>query len=218
MTNCLALENPTSGRKLLAALGVAVAVGLPQAAHAADVRPPPVPGNIAVPAGNEPFLVGHAVGTQNYVCVPSGAGVAFSLFTPQAILFGDNGQEIITHFFSPNPFEDNTNPAVTATGTIRAAWQWSEDASTVWAQAKPGNASTDSAFVAPNSVAWLLLTVRGAENGPTGGDFLAETTFIQRLKTSGGVAPSMGCTSATDLGNLAFVPYTADYFFFKKDH
>src|SRR5205085_9972445 len=113
-------------------------------------------------------------------------------------------------------FEDNTNLAVTATGTIRAAWQWSEDASTVWAQAKPGNASTDSAFVAPNSVAWLLLTVRGAENGPTGGDFLAETTFIQRLKTSGGVAPSMGCTSATDLGNLAFVPYTADYFFFKK--
>jgi hypothetical protein len=37
----------------------------------------------------------------------------------------------------------------------------------------------------------------------------------QQLNTSGGVAPSTGCTLATDVGQRAFVPYTADYFFDK---
>jgi len=78
-----------------------------------------------VPAGNEAFLVGHGVGTQNYVCLPSGTGVAFMLFTPQATLFSDDDKQITTHFFSPNPFENNTNPAVVAAGMIRATWQHS---------------------------------------------------------------------------------------------
>ena len=219
MKNCNAPEKQTRSRVLLAAcataLAVAFAVALPQPAYADDVTPPPVPGNIKVQAGNEAFLVGHGVGTQNYVCLPSGTGFAFVLFTPQATLFSDDGKQITTHFFSPNPFENNTNPAVVAAGTIRATWQHSRDTSTVWGQVKPGNSSSDPAFVAPNAIAWLLVTVVGADNGPTGGDTLSETTFIQRLNTSGGVAPSKGCSSPTDVGNLAFVPYTADYFFYK---
>jgi hypothetical protein len=219
MKNRNAPENQTTGRILLTAcataLAAAFAVALPQPAYADDVTSPPVPANIKVPAGNEAFLVGHAVGTQNYVCLPSGTGVAFSLFTPQATLFRDDEKQITTHFFSPNPFENNTNPAVVAVGPIRATWQHSQDTSTVWGQVKPGNSSSDAAFVAPNAIAWLLVTVVGAENGPAGGDTLTETTFIQRLNTAGGVAPSKGCSSSTDVGNLAFVPYTADYFFYK---
>ena len=220
MKNCNAPENQTTSRILLTAcataLAVAFAVALPQPAYADDVTPPPVPANIEVPAGNEAFLVGHGVGTQNYVCLPSGTGVAFMLFTPQATLFSDDGKQITTHFFSPNPFEHNTNPAVSAAGMIRATWQHSRDTSAVWGQVKPGNSSSDPGFVAPNAIAWLLVTVVGGQDGPTGGDTLTETTFIQRLNTSGGVAPSTGCTSSTDVGNLAFVPYTADYFFYKK--
>ena len=53
--------------------------------------------------------------------------------------------------------------------------------------------STDPDFVKPGAIAWLLLTVVGAKDGPTGGDTLTETTFVQRLNTSGGVAPSTGC-------------------------
>jgi hypothetical protein len=219
MKTCNALENQTTSRILLTAcataLAVAFAVALPQPAYADDVTPPAVPANINVPAGNEPFLVGRGVGTQNYVCLPSGSGVAFTLFTPQATLLSDNGKQITTHFFSPNPFEQNTNPAVSAAGMIRATWQHSRDTSTVWGQVKPGNSSSDPGFVAPNAIAWLLVTVVGADNGPTGGDTLSETTFIQRLNTSGGVAPSTGCGSPTDVGHLAFVPYTADYFFYK---
>jgi hypothetical protein len=40
------------------------------------------------------------------------------------------------------------------------------------------------------------------------------TSFIQRLNTVGGLAPSTGCDSPSNLGNLAFVPYQADYFFY----
>ena len=138
------------------------------------------------------------------------------LFTPQATLFNDDDKEVTTHYFSPNPFENNTNPAVVAAGTIRATWQHSRDTSTVWGKVVPGDSSSDPAFVAPGAIAWLKVTVVGVEDGPTGGDALTKTTFIQRLNTSGGVAPSTGCASQTDVGNQAFVPYTADYFFYRE--
>src|SRR5262245_3649894 len=95
----------------LAALLVAGAVALgttPASAAAArhrHVTPPPVPGNLEVEEGNEAFLVGHAIGTQNYVCLPSGASFAWTLFTPEATLFDDNYRQIITHQFGPNPVE-----------------------------------------------------------------------------------------------------------------
>lgn len=200
-----------------AVVAALAAMAMPRQARADSVTPPPVPANIKVPVGNVPFLVGHAVGTQNYVCLPSGSGFAFALFTPEATLSNDDGKQLTTHFFSPNPFEQNTNPAVVADGIIRATWEHSRDTSTVWGQVKPGNASSDPAFVAPNAIAWLLVTVVGRQSGPDGGDALTETTFIQRLNTRGGLAPSTGCASPADVGTLAFSPYTADYFFFRQD-
>jgi hypothetical protein len=185
-----------------------------------------VPANLEVPDGNTAFLVGHGVGTQNYICLPcpnpatpttmcpDASGFAWILFTPEATLFNDKDRQIITHFFSPNPFETNTNPGVLAAGMIRVTWQHSRDTSTVWAFATPATTSTDPAFVAPGAIPWLLLEVVGAQEGPTGGDRLTVTTFIQRLNTSEGVAPSTGCASSTDVGAKAFVPYTADYFFY----
>ena len=67
------------------------------------------------------------------------------------------------------------------------------------------------------SIACLLLESIGSEAGPTGGTFLSKTTFIQRLNTNGGSAPTAGCSIASDVGNQALVPYTADYVFFRKD-
>ena len=40
------------------------------------------------------------------------------------------------------------------------------------------------------------------------------TTYIHRVNTSGGVAPATGCSKLRDLGKKAFVPYTADYYFY----
>ena len=214
MKKCNLLGNHTPRRILLTAYAAALVlpftVSLPQPARAHKVTPPPVPDEIQVPAGNTAFLEGHAVGTQNYICLPCRIsitcplGFAFALFTPQATLFNDHDKQVTTHFFSPNPFED---------GTIRATWQDSRDTSTVWG----GQAisSSDRGFNARGDIPWLLLQVVGAQDGPTSGHTLTVTTFIQRLNTSGGVAPSTGCASSTDVGARAFVPYTADYFFYK---
>jgi hypothetical protein len=37
------------------------------------------------------------------------------------------------------------------------------------------------------------------------------------LNPDGGVAPATGCSVATDVGAKAFMPYTADYFFYSQD-
>ena len=75
--------------------------------------------------------------------------------------------------------------------------------------------SRDPNFVEPGAIPWLLLDVAGAEAGPGGGFFLTHVALIQRLNTSGGVAPSTGCHHSTDVGKIALVPYAADYFFYK---
>ena len=214
----IALKNQIARRTMLFATALAVGLifSLPQLAQAQSVTPPTVPDNkLQVEPGNEAFLLGHGVGTQNYTCKPSGTGVKFVLFTPQATLFKDNDdRQVITHFFSPNPFEPNTDATVVANGMIRVTWQ-ARDSSTVWAKVhQPDGMLT----VDPNSVNWLLLDVVGTQDGPTGGHTLSDTTFIQRVNTHGGLAPLTGCTSSTDVGNQAFVPYTADYFFYKKQH
>jgi len=57
----------------------------------------------------------------------------------------------------------------------------------------------------------------GSEQGPTGGKVMTKTTFIQRLNTKGGSAPADGCSIDADVGNQKLVPYSADYYFFRKD-
>ena len=190
-----------------AALAVAF-TAVPQAARAERITVPAVPDNLNVKDGSKVFLVGHATGTQNYICLPSGAGFAYSLFTPEATLFNDHFKQLITHFFSVNP-----KPA--DNGAIRATWQSSRDSSEVWAKLAVDGSSTDQRFVQLGAVAWLLLDVVGTQEGPSGGDTLAVATHVQRLSTSGGVAPSTGCAALTDVGTKAFVPYTADYFFYR---
>ena len=222
MKNYKASENQTMNRILriacATALTVAFTVALPQPTRADDVTRPYVPADIEVPPGNTAFFKGHGVGTQNYICLPCPnlvaptmkcpkSGFAFTLFTPQATLF--NGEEqVITHYFSPNLNPTNKDETK---GTIRVTWQDSEDTSTVWG--KVIESSSDPRFVASDAIAWLLVQVVGAQDGPTGGDTLSETTFIQRVNTFRGVAPS-GCDSST-VGTPAFVPYEADYFFYK---
>jgi hypothetical protein len=202
------------------ALAVAFAVSLP--AHAGKVAPPPVPNELKVEEGNHAFLVGHALGTQNYVCAPSAAsttGVAYVLFTPQATLYNDDGDQLITHFFSPNPEpgDPNKSAAVVADGAIRATWVHSRDGSSVWAKLHISDKGVVGSFTPDQTaVAWLLLDKVGVADGLTGGNILSKTAQVQRLNTTGGVAPGPGhgCDSPSDVGHTAFVDYTADYFFY----
>jgi len=196
-------KNQTTRRFLLTACGsalmLALTVLLPQATRADNAAPPEVPNTIQVPPGNHLFREGHAVGTQNYICLST--GWASPAYGPQATLFNEDDDQIITHFLSPNPDESDTPP--------RPTWQDSRDTSTVWGDPIPGATHTPD----PTAIPWLLLEVVGAAEGPTGGDTMTGTTYIQRVNTTGGLKPTGSCTE----GDKALVPYSADYFFYKAD-
>jgi hypothetical protein len=188
-------------------VAISVSIALPHAAHAQVVTPPPVPATIEVLPPDQPFLLGHGVGTQNYECQPvnSVGRVGWVLFTPQATLFGEASEQLTTHFFSPNPDEGNI---------VRVTWQDSRDTSRVWGTLIASSA--DANFVRAGAVPWLKIERSGAQAGPTGGETLSQATFIQRVNTEGGLAPSTGCDRPTDVGKKAFMPYTADYIFYKR--
>jgi hypothetical protein len=68
--------------------------------------------------------------------------------------------------------------------------------------------------VDPTAIPWLRLSAESTAAGPDG-DWLVDTTDIQRIATTGGLAPPAAqCTAAT-AGTVAEVPYTADYYFWK---
>ena len=182
----------------------ALALAAPIAAMAAEITPPAVPSNLEVPPGSKVFAIGHAVGTQNYVCLPDGAGAKWVLFGPQATLFDEEGDQLMTHFLSPNPAESNA---------ARATWQHSSTTSTVWAVKE--EESDDPQFVELGAIKWFRLRVVGAQEGTSSRDRLPKTTYIQRVNTSGGVAPAAECAASGDVSKTKFVPYTADYVFYQ---
>lgn len=190
-------------------------------AGAQKVNPPTTPTAITPPRGNSAFFFGHAVGTQGYVCLPTSAGASTVSWTvsaarPEASLFSnsfDRYSEVVTHFLSPN-----TNPNQFASKPLpfgSPTWQSTFDRSKVWGQ-RLGSIPAGSDQSCPNtgSIACLLLQSAGSEAGPSGGNLLAQTTFIQRLNTKGGSAPDTGCSALSDVGQQTLVVYSADYYFF----
>lgn len=196
----------------------ALTIGLGSMASAQTVTPPPTPTTITPQAGNTAFLVGHAFGSQGYTCLPTaGGGTSWTVNPPrpEATLFTDVfGQpfQIITHFASIN---ENPKPGVAVPLSGNATWQSSFDTSKVWAKAIGSiDAGTDLESCPHNgSIQCLLLQSIGNEKGPTGGRLLANVTFVQRLNTNGGAAPTTACSA----GQTQLVPYTADYYFYKQD-
>ena len=223
---------PGISRGLLAGLAVLSVAGLAFGQNRSHINKeeltfspitsPAAPDLITPPLGNSPFLVGHAKGTQGYVCLPSPSGPSWTVNNarPEATLvtraFGEPVQ-IITHFLSPveNPIiPPSPNPPRFGDAT----WQSSFDSSKVWAQKQHFiTAGTDRSCPNSGAIDCLLLQVIGSAEGPAGGKSLTKTTFIQRLNTDGGSAPATGCALPGDVGKQALVPYSADYFFFRSD-
>lgn len=132
--------------------------------------------------GSKLELVAHATGLQKYACQADGTW----LFTdPEATLFKTTGapKEMGSHFLN------------FATG--RPVWMLN-DGSSVEAARKA--AAGGGAGNIP------LLLLQAVVNS---GDRLGEMTYVQRLNTSGGIAPAGTCTP----GDHAAVSYSADYFF-----
>jgi hypothetical protein len=179
-----------SARAAVLALPVLLPALLPGLAYAEQpLRRSNVPEAIRVPAGNFPFLLGRATGTQHYACQPSSTGYAWTLVAPAATLFDHRGRPIMTHFAGPT-------------------WQANDGSAVVGARVA-------DATVSKTAIPWLLLRAVSTTPGPRGGDLLTSTTYIQRVNTTGGLAPASGC-DATTAGATVKVPYTADYFFYRS--
>jgi Protein of unknown function (DUF3455) len=125
-----------------------------------------------------------------------GLGVGFQIYTwdgvswgrpvPDATLFDDEGNIVADHFAGPT-WKSNSGSEVG--GTL----------------AKP------PLTVDLTAIPWLLLSaVKDRTHGP---GIFAETTFIQRVNTVGGNPPS---EDGTFIGQVASVPYVADYFFYRQ--
>jgi Protein of unknown function (DUF3455) len=174
-------------RLLLAGIVVALAAWpLAQLAYAGP-EAPPVPSRIAVGDGHKPLLIGHATGVQIYRCNATGSSLSWGFVAPRAELYSDNGQLLTTHFAGPT-------------------WQ-ARDGSKAIGQ------RVDGVTVDSDAIPWLLLSAT-SQAGPDG-DRLAGTTFIQRIATTGGIAPLPGTCDESTVGTISEVPYTADYVFWK---
>lgn len=176
------------------------------------------PAAITPTAGHSTFLMGHAIGTQGYTCLPTSIGFSWTINggRPEATLF-EGDVQIITHFLSPdtNPNEFAPTPLPVGSPT----WQNSSDSSVVWAKALTPSVAAGSDASCPNAgaIPCLLLQAIGSKSGPGGGKVMTQTTFIQRLNTSGGSAPAAGCSASGDVGKTTLVAYTADYYFFRNN-
>jgi Protein of unknown function (DUF3455) len=176
--------------RFIVACALVLTLGVAASAAAAPPPPQTAPGDPLDPRtyapDSKPFLEVYASGVQKYACQPNGKW----LFTdPEAALYDAQGKEVGSHFLN--------------FGTGRPVWQF-KDGSSVEAARKA------TASGGAGNIAWLLLESATTSSG-SGGDRLSATTWVQRLNTSGGVAPDEACTPGATLA----VPYSTDYVFWK---
>jgi hypothetical protein len=115
------------------------------------------------------------------------SGERWEFVAPEAMLFADAGDHglVATHFGGPT---------------------WQSDSGSLVVAGVMDHCTPD-----PDSIPWLLLKkvfTRGP--GPFEG-----VTFIQRLNTRGGNAPSV---PGDFIGQFVKVPYSADYVFYRASH
>lgn len=107
--------------------------------------------------------------------------------TPKAKLFDETGKQIGTH--GKGPF-----------------WESSQDYSRV-------EGTVVKRFPSPNSIPWLLLESKKQEK--PGNGIFSNITKIQRVNTTGGVAPK-DANFRDFPDKVVSVPYTAVYYFYTK--
>jgi Protein of unknown function (DUF3455) len=101
---------------------------------------------------------------------------------PEAVLYDSEGNTVGIHYAGPT---------------------WETESGSKVVGARIAGATVDA-----NSIPWLLLQATTAQ-GP---GVLGNTTYIHRVNTAGGLAPSAAGTAD---GEIARVPYTAEYYFYR---
>jgi hypothetical protein len=156
-----------------------------------DHRAPEVPATLQVEEGNKVSFHVYAEGVQIYTATASATsptGFSWTFTGPEAVLFDADGNVVGSHYAFAGP--------------TRPAWQTLSGSLVVGARSVP------PVTVDPTAIPWLILQAVSTE-GP---GILEHTTYIQRVNTAGGVAPAALPTSA---GEVARVPYTTEYYFYR---
>ena len=138
--------------------------------------------SLVIDEGNSLAFRVYAMGVQVY----SWNGTSWSFVEPVATLFADaryNG-EVGTHYVGPT-WESNSGSKVVAARV-------------------PGTGCTPDS----TAIAWLKLKKVSTE----GAGIFSSVTYIQRVNTTGGTAPT---APGSVIGELKEVPYTAEYYFYR---
>ncbi|MEO5569449.1 MAG: DUF3455 domain-containing protein [Bacteroidia bacterium] len=152
------------------------------------LSPPAVPAILEVPSGNSVCYHVFATGVQIYVVTLTSTGYAWVFQAPDAKLYANAGLngQVGTHYGGP------TWESISGSKVVGIKLQ--------------------GVTVDVTAVPWLLLGA-GSSQGP--GVFNG-VTYIQRVNTTGGLAPITGADAA-HVGEQAMIPYTAEYFFYRAD-
>jgi Protein of unknown function (DUF3455) len=141
-------------------------------------------GSIVVPEGNKLSFHVYARGVQVY----RWNGATWEFVAPVATLFAESNYfgEVGMHYVGPH-------------------WE-SKSGSKVKAARVPGTGCAPDA----NAIPWLIL--KSTETSGSG--IFSKTTFVQRVNTTGGNAP----TAPGVLNELQEVEYTAEYYFYRAEN
>jgi hypothetical protein len=166
----------------------AALIALTGCATSRVTAPTDVPAPLQAPAGQSAFVEALATGVQIYECAPKPGEASSFVWTfraPEATLTDRSGRALGKHYAGPT-------------------WE-SFDGSKVIGQAKASDPGPD-----PTAIPWLLLTAKSSSDAGT----FAHAASIQRVRTVGGIAPSQRCDAANTT-QVARVPYTATYYFYR---
>ncbi|GGX12371.1 DUF3455 domain-containing protein [Undibacterium macrobrachii] len=161
-------------------------------ACSATLIAPNTPPAITVPSGNQLVMVAVGSGDLNYECrVKANSNVTYEwVFTgPNALLSDKNGMVVGRYYGGPT-------------------WE-SNDGS------KISGKQIATAPASPTAIPLQLVKVDTLLDGTNSG-MLTGITYIQRLNTVGGIAPTESC-SIDNLGAKVLVKYQADYLFYKAN-
>jgi Protein of unknown function (DUF3455) len=183
------------GKGALTMLAMVIGTAFMMAA-CSSVKPPPkmfgqgmLPDMIRVPAGNDVLLETTAVGVLNYECranAPTAGMIGWTLASPKADLLDRTGKTVASYSGPP------------------ATWAHIDGSSVVGSQLA----------VAPVLGATNLPMQLSKGTTGAGAGMLQNVSYIQRIKTKGGLDFSKPCTQA-EIGDKMTLPYQADYIFWK---
>jgi hypothetical protein len=156
------------------------------ASSPAPMATPDVPQALRAPAGQTYYLEALATGYQIYECSQKADSTyEWAFKAPEAALVDRAGKSLGKHYGGPT-------------------WEGS-DGSTVVGEVKARDPGPQ-----PSAIPWLLLSAKSN----TGYGTFSSAKSIQRVATTGGLAPTQPCTAA-NLKQAAKVPYTATYYFYR---